>query len=134
MVKSLLEKIREGRYELSKHFQTADYYKKRSKKMYEIQMNNQYISDQAQRRMEAEYSSRSERLKSNKHFSMGVEMEVKILKDLRDALEKEFGVDLWDKAMERQRGKGTTEDLYWWYKKQVGQSYTKSELQMRGII
>jgi hypothetical protein len=36
--------------------------------------------------------------------------------------------------MERKRGKGTTEDLYWWYKKQCKLGYTKSELQIRGII
>jgi len=35
--------------------------------------------------------------------------------------------------MEKQRGKGTTEDMYWWYKKQMKYSYTKSELQIRGL-
>jgi len=43
--------------------------------------------------------------------------EEKILWNLRQELKKEFGKDLWDKAMERQRGKGTLEDLYEWYRK-----------------
>ena len=40
----------------------------------------------------------------------------------------EFGKDLWEKCMERQRGKGTIEDIYWWYKKQVKFGQTPSEL------
>jgi hypothetical protein len=46
-------------------------------------------------------------------------------------LKKEFGKDLWDKAMERQRGKGTLEDLYMWYKKQVKEATTKSEMDIQ---
>ena len=49
----------------------------------------------------------------------GVGGKLQTLKNPYVALElkKEFGKDLWDKAMERQRGKGTLEDLYWWYQK-----------------
>ena len=50
------------------------------------------------------------------------------LKKAAEELEKEFGKDLWDKSSERQRGKGTTEDLYWWYKKQCKMGQTPSEL------
>jgi hypothetical protein len=50
---------------------------------------------------------------------------------LRKALHIEFGKDLWDKAMERQRGKGTTEDLYYWYKKQCKQGTTTSEIDIQ---
>ena len=32
------------------------------------------------------------------------------------------------KIFERQRGKGTTEDLYWWYKKQIIWQQTPSEM------
>jgi hypothetical protein len=46
-------------------------------------------------------------------------------------LKKEFGKDLWEKAMERQRGKGTLEDLYMWYKKQVKQGTTNSEMDIQ---
>ena len=57
--------------------------------------------------------------------------EDRILWKLRKELEKEFERDLWHKAMERQRGKGTLEDLYWWYKKQVKQGTTTSEFDMK---
>jgi len=50
-----------------------------------------------------------------------------ILWKLRSELTKEFGKDLWDKSMERSRGKGTLEDLYNWYKKQCKIGTTKSE-------
>jgi hypothetical protein len=50
---------------------------------------------------------------------------------LQMELKKEFGKDLWEKAMERQRGKGTLEDLYMWYKKQVKQGTTKSEIDIQ---
>jgi hypothetical protein len=46
-------------------------------------------------------------------------------------LKKEFGKDLWEKSLERQRGKGTLEDLYWWYKKQVKEGTTKSEMDIQ---
>jgi hypothetical protein len=50
---------------------------------------------------------------------------------LQMELKKEFGKDLWNKAMERQRGRGTLEDLYWWYKKQVKEGTTKSEMDIQ---
>jgi hypothetical protein len=56
------------------------------------------------------------------------------LKELRTQLTDEFENDLWDKCLEKQRGSGTTEDMYWWYKKQCKLSYTKSELQIKGIL
>jgi hypothetical protein len=50
---------------------------------------------------------------------------------LQMELKKEFGKDLWEKSLERQRGKGTLEDLYWWYKKQVKEGTTKSEMDIQ---
>jgi hypothetical protein len=64
----------------------------------------------------------------------GLEEEQTRLYELKTELEKEFDKDLWDKCLKKQRGKGTTEDMYWWYKKQVKQGYTKSELKIRGIL
>jgi hypothetical protein len=46
-------------------------------------------------------------------------------------LESEFGTDLWDKGMVKKRGKGTIEDLYWWYKKQVKEVTTYSEIDIQ---
>jgi len=63
------------------------------------------------------------------------EEETTRLIQLKKELENEFGQDLWEEAMgAKLGGKGTTEDLYWWYKKKCNQSYTKSELQIRGIL
>jgi hypothetical protein len=63
-------------------------------------------------------------------MEVGEEEENKRLRELRIELTKEFGKDLWEKSLERQRGKGTTEDLYWWYKKQCKLGMTKSEYQI----
>jgi hypothetical protein len=131
---TLLEKIRQGKFELSHHIKNADYYAKLAQKLYQQTLESDLIADYSQRVMEAELTSRSERLKSQRSLEKGIEMEAKILQSLRESLEKEFGVDLWDKAMKTKKGRGTTEDLYMWYKKQVGQTYTKSELKMRGIL
>jgi len=57
--------------------------------------------------------------------------EKSILWKLQKELKQEFGKDLWNKAMERQRGKGTLEDLYMWYKKQVKEGTTKSEMDIQ---
>ena len=58
-----------------------------------------------------------------------------ILNELRKQLRIEFNLDrdtdLWDKAMEKQRGKGTIEDLYWWYKKQCKETITNSEIDIK---
>ena len=82
---------------------------------------------------DARDASKMRRIARNKLMESGAEEEQKLLHQLKIELEEEFGKDLWEPAMERQRGHGTTEDIYWWYKKQVGQTYTKSELKMRGI-
>jgi hypothetical protein len=64
-------------------------------------------------------------------MEVGHEDEIKRLIQLRKELTQEFGKDLWDNAMEKQRGKGTTEDLYWWYKKQVKFGMTPSEMAIK---
>ena len=53
------------------------------------------------------------------------------MNELKTELQLEFGKDLWDKCLEKQRGKGTTEDMYWWYKKQRKMGQTPSELAIR---
>jgi hypothetical protein len=55
----------------------------------------------------------------------------RILWKLRKELTQEFGKDLWEKSLERQRGKGTLENLYYWYKKQVKEATTKSEIDIQ---
>jgi transcriptional accessory protein Tex/SPT6 len=50
---------------------------------------------------------------------------------LQGELKKEFGKDLWDKAMNMKRSLKSIEDLYWWYKKQVKEATTKSEIDIQ---
>jgi hypothetical protein len=51
------------------------------------------------------------------------------LYQLRKELTLEFGKDLWEESMDAKLGgRGTTEDLYWWYKKKVGMGQTPSEM------
>jgi hypothetical protein len=59
-----------------------------------------------------------------------------LLWKLRSELTKEFGKDLWDKSMERSRGKGTLEDLYNWYKKQckIGTTKSETDIQLKNML
>jgi two-component SAPR family response regulator len=129
----LLERIQNGDFEYSIYFDEAKNVRESAEKVYNDVMQNALISNERQKENEANLSSRMKRVRALKLMEEADKDERNILKELQDELTKEFGVDLWDKAMEKQRGKGTTEDIYWWYKKQVGQTYTKSELQLRGI-
>jgi hypothetical protein len=88
-------------------------------------------TDEKNRQEAALEASRMKRVKAIKlELEAGRDEEL-ILWKLRMELKKEFGKDLWDKAMERQRGKGTLEDLYWWYKKQVKEAITTSEIDIK---
>jgi two-component SAPR family response regulator len=129
----LLERIQNGDFEYSIYFDEAKNVRESAEKVYNDVMQNALISNERQKENEALDSSRMKRVRALKLMEEADKDERRILHELREELTKEFGVDLWDTAMEKQRGKGTTEDIYWWYKKQVGGSYTKSELQMRGL-
>ena len=129
----LLQRIQNGDFEYSIYFDEVKQVRKDAQKVYDSVMENALIDDMKQREHEALDSSRMKRVRALKLMEEADRDENRILRDLREELTKEFGVDLWDIAHEKQRGKGTTEDLYLWYKKQVGQTYTKSELQMKGI-
>ena len=96
-------------------------------------MSTSMIDNVHDRKVEAHQYAKLRRVASQKLMEKGLEEESTRLGELKKQLEIEFGVDLWEKCLEKQRGKGTTEDMYWWYKKQVGGSYTKSELQIKGI-
>ena len=129
----LLLRIQNGDFEYSPYFDEAKYNRELAVEAYEMTKKNALISDPTQLEMEALYAGRMKRVKALKLDEVGDKDENKRLKELRDALTEEFEKDLWEKSMERKRGKGTTEDLYWWYKKQCKIGYTKSELQIRGI-
>ena len=126
----LLLRIRNGDFEYSPYFDEAKEAGKEGDKMVNELMKTLKIDCQFERMAEALHRSKMKRIKRNKLLEVGDEEENKRLRELRLALEKEFDKDLWDKSLERQRGKGTTEDLYWWYKKQCKLGMTKSEYQI----
>ena len=76
-------------------------------------------------------AGRMKRIKAIKLELEAFANENRILWKLQGDLKKEFGKDLWDKAMELKRGFKTIEDLYWWYKKRVKEVITKSEMDIK---
>jgi hypothetical protein len=131
----LLLKIKNGDFEYSPFFREAKDNHKLYDEMYAQYMETSGISNINDRKMEAHQYAKMKRVKAYKLEEKGNEEENVRLIQLKKELEKEFGRDLWEEAMEAKLGgKGTTEDLYWWYKKKCNQSYTKSELQIRGIL
>jgi hypothetical protein len=131
----LLLRIRNGDFERSRYFAEAEQARTDAKVMYELTKKNSLIADPHQLEREALDSARMKRVKALKLMEVGHDDEMKRLNELRKALRKEFDLelenDLWDKSMERQRGKGTTEDLYWWYKKQLKLAMTPSEVDIK---
>jgi hypothetical protein len=127
----LLLKIRNGDFDYSYMFSEARLMRETSQSAYDQAYKNYGGTDQKNREQAALEASRMKRVKAIKlELEAGRDEEILLWK-LRMELKKEFGKDLWDKAMERQRGKGTLEDLYWWYKKQVKEAITTSEMDIK---
>ena len=126
----LLLRIQNGDYEYSPYFSEAKEGEKEGDKMVEFLMKTLKIECEFDRRHEAMEKTKMKRVKRLKLMEVGDEEENKRLRELRLELEKEFDKDLWDKSLEKQRGKGTTEDLYFWYKKQCKLGMTKSEYEI----
>ena len=124
----LLLKIRNGDFEYSPYFREADDNEKLYNKMYNHFMETSLIGDINGRKVEAHEFAKMKRIKQNKLMEVGIEEEQTRLFQLRKELTEEFGKDLWEKCLEKKRGKGTTEDMYWWYKKQCKMGQTPSEL------
>jgi hypothetical protein len=126
----LLLKIRNGDFDYSYMFSEVQNLKETAQMAYETAYKN-YGGTDEQNRIQAavearqRYRKRALKLEEEAHKN-----ENKILWTLKAQLAEEFGKDLWEKSLERQRGKGTLEDLYSWYKKQVKQNITKSEMDM----
>jgi hypothetical protein len=126
----LLLKIRNGDFDYSYMFSEARLVRESAQMAYENTYKN-YGGTNEQNRIEAaleekqRYNKRALKLDESAFID-----ENRILWKLRKDLESEFGKDLWEKSLERQRGKGTIEDIYFWYKKQVKQTTTKSEMDM----
>ena len=124
----LLLKIRNGDFDYSYMFSEARMVRESAEMAYQNTYRN-YGGTNEQNRIEAaleekqRYNKRALKLEENAFAD-----ENRILWKLRKELESEFGKDLWEKSLQRQRGKGTLEDLYLWYKKQVKEGTTKSEM------
>jgi hypothetical protein len=127
----LLLRIQNGDFEYSPYFYEAEEQRNKAKESYELTKKNALISDPLLLEREAQDSARMNRVKALKLMEVGHIDELKRLKELKDTLAEEFGKDLWDKCLERQRGKGTSEDIYWWYKKQTKLGMTPSELAIK---
>ena len=127
----LLLKIRNGDFDYSYMFSEAREVRESAKKASEDAYKNYGGTDEQNRNEAALEAGRMKRIKAIKLELEAFVDENRILWKLQTELKKEFGKDLWDKAMQRQRGKGTLEDLYWWYKKQVKEGTTKSEMDIQ---
>jgi len=129
----LLLKIQNGDFEYSPFLLESVDEEKNYQKKYDNFMNTSKIQNTNEKEVEAHQYAKMRRIASQKLMEKGLEEEANRLSELRKQLTEEFGKDLWDKCLKKQRGKGTTEDMYWWYKKERNFTYTKSELQIRGI-
>ena len=127
----LLLKIRNGDFDYSYMFSEAKQMRETQNKVYQQTYDNYAGTDERNRIQAALEASQMKRLKALKLELEAHKEEQMILWRLRSELTKEFGKDLWDKAMERSRGKGTLEDLYYWYKKQCKIGTTKSEIDIQ---
>jgi hypothetical protein len=127
----LLLKIRNGDFDYSYMFNEAKVMRESAKEVYELTYKNYGGTDEKNRVEAALEASRMRRVKALKLELEGGREEQITLWKLQIELKKEFGKDLWEKSLERQRGKGTLEDLYMWYKKQVKEGTTKSEMDIQ---
>lgn len=124
----LLLRIRNGDFELSPYLIEAEEQRELAQTIYNKEMNNQYISKLSDRHNEGIHKSRMKRVKALKLDVEGSKDEIRTLQLLKDGLEKEFGQDLWDMAIEEQRGNGSVESLYYWYKQHLNIGSTPSEI------
>ena len=113
----LLLKIRNGDFDYSYLFSEARVLRETAHRAYEETYKNYGGTDETNRKEAALEAGRMKRVKAIKCELEADREEKMLLWKLQKELAKEFGKDLWDKAMERQRGKGTLEDLYEWYRK-----------------
>jgi len=127
----LLLKIRNGDFDYSYMFSEVKVVKESAQKAGADAYKNYGGTDEQNRIQASLEAGRMKRIKAIKLELEALSDENRILWKLQGELKKEFGKDLWDKAMERQRGKGTLEDLYMWYKKQVKEGTTKSEMDIQ---
>ena len=125
----LLLKIKNGDFEYSPYFLEAKDNEKLYNDMFNQYMETSCISNINDRKVEAHQYAKMKRIKAQKLMEVGDKEENLRLIQLRKELTLEFGQDLWEEGMEAKlSGRGTTEDLYWWYKKKTKMGQTPSEM------
>jgi len=125
----LLLKIRNGDFESSPFFKEAEDARKDYQRMYDEFIQKSHISDVNDLKSEAHQYAKMKNVRALKLDEKADEEEQTRLYQLRKELTLEFGQDLWEESMNTTiGGRGTTEDLYWWYKKKVGMGQTPSEM------
>jgi hypothetical protein len=112
-------------------FSEAAAVKQSAKKASEDAYKNYGGTDEQNRIQASLEAGRMKRIKAIKLELEAFSDENKILWRLQTELKKEFGKDLWDKAMNMKRSLKSIEDLYYWYKKQVKEATTKSEMDIQ---
>lgn len=109
------QKIENGDYDYSYMFAEAKEMRKTAQTVYQQTYDNYGGTDEKNRIDVALEASQMKRLKAIKLELEAQKDEEKILYKLRKDLNKVFGVDLWDEAMEKVDG--NLMDLYTYYKK-----------------
>jgi hypothetical protein len=125
----LLLKIRNGDFESSPFFKEAEDARRDYQRMYDEFVQTSQITDEFDLKHEAHQYAKMKNVKALKLDEKAHEEEAVRLNQLKKELTLEFGQDLWEEAMEANiGGRGTTEDLYWWYKKKTKMGQTPSEM------
>jgi hypothetical protein len=127
----LLLKIRNGDFDYSYMFREARYVKETATKASEDAYKNYGGTNEQNRIQSSLEAGRMKRIKAIKLELEAFVDENKILWKLQGELKREFDKDLWDKAMNTKRCFKSVEHLYWWYKKQVKEVTTKSEIDIK---
>jgi hypothetical protein len=124
-------KIRNGDFDYSYMFSEARLVKESAQKASSDAYKNYGGTDEQNRIQASLEAGRMKRIKAIKLELEAYADENRILWKLQTELKNEFGKDLWDKAMNMKRSLKSIEDLYWWYKKQVKEATTKSEIDIQ---
>ena len=129
----LLLKIRNNDYDYSHYFTEADEAQKDADRIYNevYQKRIAYSNDIRAIEQDASEASKLRRVAKQKLLEAGLEEELKVLANLRIELRNEFGIDVWDECLDKMSGKGTIEDMYWWYKKKAKMGQTPSEMAIK---
>jgi hypothetical protein len=127
----LLLKIRNGDFDYSYMFSEARTVKETATKASEDAYKNYGGTNEQNRIQSSLEAGRMKRIKALKLEIEAYANENRILWKLQQELKSEFGKDLWDKAMNMKRSLKSIEDLYFWYKKQVKEQTTKSEIDIQ---